>query len=260
MVTAHVPPAATRIAPGGEPTEFRPAGATLGVLLIHGYTGYPGEMKVVADGLAQAGYGTATVRLPGHGTDSRDFQRTTWRHWLGAAMERYLELGAVYERTVVGGLSMGGILAAIAASRLGADGLFMLAPAFRVSNRLLPLARLLSYVVPPVRKPEAEQYDSAERQYYADTYWRYDWPRQAASLYHLMRMARRDVTAVRCPVLTVVSPQDQTVPDSVADEIDTWIGRRNHTIVRLERSGHVLTMDVEREVVARAVVDFVAAL
>ena len=52
------------------------AGARSAVLLVHGYTGYPGELRSVADALYEAGHSVYAPRLPGHGTTRADFLQT----------------------------------------------------------------------------------------------------------------------------------------------------------------------------------------
>ena len=44
------------------------------VLLLHGYTGAPSEMRPLGDYLHALGYTVSCVRLPGHGTSIK-----TWR-------------------------------------------------------------------------------------------------------------------------------------------------------------------------------------
>jgi carboxylesterase len=87
-----------------------------------------------------------------------------------------------------------------------------------------------------------------------DQYWNTQWPAQTASLYRLMRIGRRGLPAIHQPVLTVVSEADRTVPAAVAELLSARLSSTDHTIVRLQESGHVVTNDTERERVADEVV------
>ena len=49
-----------------ENVAFEFAGGRIGVLLIHGLTGTPNEMRSVAAGLQRAGFTVAAVQLAGH--------------------------------------------------------------------------------------------------------------------------------------------------------------------------------------------------
>ena len=94
---------------GCEP--FSHVGSTsVGVLLIHGFTGNPSSMTHQARGLAAAGHHVEQPRLPGHGTTLDDMQSTTWSDWSGEAAAAYDRLAQRADQIVVIGLSMGGTL------------------------------------------------------------------------------------------------------------------------------------------------------
>jgi len=181
------------------------------ILLFHGFTGYPGDMRYLAGRLNEAGYTVVVPRLPGHGTNHEDFQGTSARDWWRKAADSYLEVASRYDHVVVGGLSMGGLLATIAAASFPVDGLLLFAPAFRITRRLVAFTPLLRFLVPPLRVKDPEHYDDAERQYLADEYWNWQWPAQTASLYALMRKGRKELSAVDVPTLTVVSEGDEKI-------------------------------------------------
>lgn len=61
--------------PGGEPFAF--AGGPIGVLLVHGFTGAPQEMRGLGRFLAENGMTVLGIRLPGHGTRPEDLERVT---------------------------------------------------------------------------------------------------------------------------------------------------------------------------------------
>jgi carboxylesterase len=239
---------------GAQPIHLPGDSRLPAILLLHGYTGYAGDMRFLATRLNEAGYTVFVPRYPGHGTNSRDFQSTSWRDWLRRAIDAYLELAGHHERIIVGGLSMGGVISSIIGARFPVERLFLLAPALRVTNRLVPLTPLLRLFVPPRPVSEPESYDDPERQHMADQYWNTQWPAQTASLYRLIRIARKELPNIHQPVLTIVSESDRTVPASVADLISARISSKDHTIVRLQESGHVITNDTERERVADEVV------
>ena len=62
------------------------------VLLLHGYTGAPSEMRPLGDYLHALGYTVSCVRLPGHGTSIKDLEATTATDWYGAAAVSYTHL------------------------------------------------------------------------------------------------------------------------------------------------------------------------
>ncbi len=76
-----------------------------GVLLIHGLTGTPNEMRIVAKGLHDAGFTVYAVQLAGHCGTEEDLCKTTWQDWY-----KSVEEGADYLAKFVAGLSMGALL------------------------------------------------------------------------------------------------------------------------------------------------------
>ena len=65
------------ILPGAEP--FLMKGGSRGVLLIHGITGSPSEMKLLGEFLAEQGFSVLGVRLCGHGTSAGELKNTNWK-------------------------------------------------------------------------------------------------------------------------------------------------------------------------------------
>src|SRR4029077_16856890 len=82
-----------------------------GVLLIHGLGGTPLELKTVARGLAARGLTVSCCQLAGHCGTEDDLLTTSWVDWLSSAERALVELERDCETIVVGGLSIGAILA-----------------------------------------------------------------------------------------------------------------------------------------------------
>jgi len=81
------------------------------VLLFHGLTGAPAELQSVSRHLRRAGYEVETPMLRGHGVDEKTLLKTGWRDWMAGAEEELLRLTADGGQAIVGGLSMGAVLA-----------------------------------------------------------------------------------------------------------------------------------------------------
>jgi carboxylesterase len=209
-------------------------------------------MRYLAERLHSHGLTVSVPRLPGHGTNGKDFHRTTWRDWLSKAVDEYIELSTDFAEVMVGGLSMGGVISVILASHFPVSRVALFAPALYTTNRLVPFTPLLRLFVPPRKVTHPEEYEDPGQQYLADEYWNWQWPDETASLYHLIRMARRRLTRVTAPILTVASKKDETVPLKVTDLIDKRVSAQHKMTVLLEESGHVVTTGVEKNIVADA--------
>ena len=87
------------------------------VLLIHGLTGTPTELRRVAQGLARDG--TCTVYVPtlaGHCGDNSDLQATGWQDWYEGVRKTFVGIRERHRQVFVGGLSMGAVMSMYVAS------------------------------------------------------------------------------------------------------------------------------------------------
>ena len=94
-----------------EDKSLRFAGGPRGFLLIHGLGGTPVELRFVAQGLTRAGYTVHVPQLAGHCESAEELQATTWQQWYESVEEEHHRLREHCSTIVVGGLSMGAILA-----------------------------------------------------------------------------------------------------------------------------------------------------
>jgi carboxylesterase len=94
-----------------KPAEFHLRGGRSGVLLIHGLTGTPAEMRFVGNGLNRAGFTVLGMQLAGHCGDEADLLATGWRDWYASAAAAADRLRDKVDHLFVAGLSMGAVLA-----------------------------------------------------------------------------------------------------------------------------------------------------
>src|SRR5437773_3918438 len=226
-----------------------------GVLLLHGFSGSPLEMTPLADALARAGWETSIARLAGHGTSPDDLARVTWQEWVASAREAYQDLRQRCRRVALVGLSMGGALALhLAAADPPAAVVTISAPvrirpllasATRVASKVMPVVPVLVRLVPR---------DADVRPYWSP-YSRI--PLAAAGqLELLLAETRRVLPEVRVPLLVVQGRRDWIIPRDSADEILRLAAGVPATMLWLQRSGHVATLDRDRAVLADAVTEF----
>ena len=74
------------------PNEFFLPGkaerARTGVLLIHGLTGTPNEMRMLGKGIHRAGFSVYGMQLAGHCGSTDDLVRSRWQDWAGEQATR----------------------------------------------------------------------------------------------------------------------------------------------------------------------------
>src|ERR1700686_647485 len=69
-----------------------PDGIKMGVLLIHGLTGMPNEMRPIGRALERLGCQVSVPMLPGHGEGQKELLATGWKDWLQGTREALNEL------------------------------------------------------------------------------------------------------------------------------------------------------------------------
>jgi carboxylesterase len=238
---------------GAEP--FLLPGGDRGVLVIHGFTGSPSEMRLLGEHLNIMGYTVLGPRLAGHGTTPADMARTAWHHWYAGVEDGYHLLRGLCGEVSVAGLSMGGLLAfKLAAEYPVAKVAAVNAPIFLNDRRLplLPLYRLFR----SFQRQEKRRLAINERYNVA-----YDSIPLSClvSLLSFIRHVDRLLPLVDRPVLLQQSRHDHTVRPDSAPYIYRRLGSRDKKLLWLERSGHVATVDVEHEQVFRNIGAFLAA-
>lgn len=92
-------------------SEFHLRGGRRGVLLIHGLTGTPTEMRFVGNGLHRAGFSVLGMQLAGHCGNESDLLATGWRDWYASVVDAAERLREQVDHLFVAGLSMGSLLA-----------------------------------------------------------------------------------------------------------------------------------------------------
>jgi len=231
---------------------FRKAGEKA-VLLIHGYTGSPHDMCFLADYLNTKGMTVHVPRLPGHGTNSTDFDQSNWNQWLRASIDSYIHLSTDYQNPMICGLSMGGLLAVILASIFQPPKIVLAAPAFGVKSKILGLTPILKWIVPNRKRDEGRIPifpDNPDLEHLSKEYWSTDNLKKLSDLERIRRIAIRRLPKVRSETLTILSKKDRTVSLKTSDIIEHKIGASRKQTIILENSAHVVVNDCEREEVA----------
>ena len=240
-----------------------------GVLCLHGLTGTPFEVRPLAEALGAAGYAVDAPLLAGHGATLRDLAATHWSDWLasaeGALDDLYRRMGS--RPIYLAGFSMGGLLALRLArqfpERIAAQVIMSAPLRMRPAQTrgvralaLLPIDfRSYPFVcIPKIKGSDISDPDMREANPALPAF-----PISAVtSLFDLMNQVRADLPNVRTPTLVIHGRHDHTVPMEDSLELTGSLGSDVIERLWLERSFHVVTLDVERSTVSNAVAGFFA--
>ncbi len=109
--------------------------ARVGVLLVHGFTGTPLDMRPIAELLYEHGANCHAFELPGMATDIERLPQMTALTWRKAVLKAWETHRRRYRHTIIVGYSMGGAAAVQMAARANPDLLVLLAPFWRINDR-----------------------------------------------------------------------------------------------------------------------------
>lgn len=226
------------------------------MLLLHGFGDTPQTLGYLAAALHEVGFTVRAPLLPGHGSTVDEFDRSRAGDWIEDARAEYESMASSFRVVGLGGLSMGGALAAIVAAdapRLPA--LVLLAPYLGMPRSLAAAARLHRVWGPLTGQFKAQNdrsiHDPDERA--KNLAYGVTTAGAIRQLLEVTRLARRSLPSITAPTLILQSRNDNRVSRKIAEYAYRTIPAVEKRLVFLERGGHVLTVDHDREmVVARA--------
>lgn len=185
-----------------------------------------------------------------------EFDRSRAGDWIEDARAEYEAMAPSYRAVGLGGLSMGGALAAIiAAGAPRLPALVLLAPYLGMPRPLAAAARLHRVWGPLAGQFKAQSdrsiHDPVERA--KSLAYGVTTAGALRQLFEVTRLARRSLPSITAPTLIMQARDDNRVSRKIAEYAYRTIPAAEKRLVFVERGGHVLTVDHDREiVVARA--------
>ena len=225
-----------------------------GALFIHGFAGTPPEMRRLGEHMAAVGWRCSGPVLPGHGSRPEDLHRTRWQDWAAGVQLAFDELAEHCDSVVVAGQSMGGALALhLAASDMRVCAVACMATPLWLPGFLVNFLPAISRVVRWHRPTgEIDLWDQTA----VDELHSYGM-RSMSSILELKRLVaavRDELVQIRAPALVLHGARDRLIAPACADEIARrLVSSRAVGLHVYPRSGHAVSIDVDREDVNRRV-------
>ena len=234
---------------GAGPIDLR-AGNDRAILLLHGFGDTPQTLAYLARDLHANGYDVRVPLLPGHGRSIDVMDTTSHTEWIDTARAELIALRARHAWVALGGISMGGAIAAILAAEMrDLPSLVIIAPSLRMPARLRFLARaapLWSDWRGPVRSTTSRSIlDPAERA--LNLAYGVVTGRSLLQLSRIESAARRALRSVSAPTLFIQSKSDHRLPVGAARRAFERLGAKTKRLVLTDEGGHIITVDYGRE-------------
>lgn len=232
-------------------------GATsVGVLVLHGFTGTPASMGGVTDAMIASDFHLELPRLPGHGTTIDDMLTTDWTDWTAEVERAHTLLARRADRVVVVGQSMGATLALWRAlERPDIAGLVCINPATRPRDAETT-AIIDDLIQDGIVLVPGEGSDIADPDAYDTSY-------DGTPLQPLRSLVHDGIAKITdrfgeltMPLRLFTSRQDHVVEPADSEHLAaSYGGPVEHSW--LERSYHVATRDYDRDLVTAGSVAFI---
>ena len=252
--------------------EFKHESCKRAVLLFHGMTGSPFEMKKLGKALFEADFDVFCYCLPGHGTSPISIKTVRWEDWYIDSTSHYRALSKAYDEVYLGGLCMGAVLAlAIASEYSDVKGILSLSTTLFLDgwtipwyNFLMPMGLhtiLRYYYSFPEREPYGLKNEVLRKKIAAlqkkNTVALDNYP--MSCIYELLKMSRaaqKNMYKVKSPVLLMHAKEDDLTSPKSAEFVYKNISSNIREYIEPENSYHLVVMDNERDFVFAKCIEF----
>lgn len=245
------------------------------VLLFHGMTGSPYEMKKYGQFLCSLGYDVYCDCLPGHGDKVEEIYTVTYKDWLNHAFKRFEELKNKYDEVYLSGLCLGAVLAIAVAEKYPDDvsGIVALSTTLFLDGWRLPWYKIfipigLSSIIRfYYTYPECEPHGIKNERTRAvvkkllekSDVGMMDFP--MTCIFELLKLSRqvrnkKRLNKVKAPILFIHSKEDDLTSTKSAKVVYEWISSTDKDMIILYDSYHMVLYDNEKEFVFNTVGEF----
>lgn len=230
-----------------------------GVLLVHGWTSTPYEVRRLGKYLNENGYTVYGLMLSGHGTVPKDLEGVKCEDWIKDVKGGIMKLQETCEKVYAGGTSIGANLALIAAgSDASLAGIVLMATPYKM--RLEPVALFVAKLLVKMKKHYRKKYypptfglsTTITRLISYQTY-----PvRSVLEAFKLVQEARKNLAAVTQPCLIMQSTSDHIVSGDSLERIYAEIGSGVKKKKYIEKAYHTFISDIRNEHVFQDILNF----
>ena len=242
------------------------------VLLFHGLTGSPYELKKYGQFLFDNGYDVFANCLPGHGDKVHEIYTVKYEDWLNFASERFEYLNKKYDNVYASGLCLGAVLAlSLAIKYKEIKGVIALSTTLFLDGWRLPwysfmmpigLSTILRYYY---SYPECDPHEIKNERVRAiikkllqkGDVGMNDFPMTGIwELIKLSKKIRKQFNKITAPILLIHSNEDDLTSVKSAKIVYNNVKSKDKELIILKDSYHMVLYDNEKDFVYNKALEF----
>jgi carboxylesterase len=229
------------------------------VVLAHGWTSTPYEMRVLGEQLNHEGFGVDAPLLTGHGVQPELLENIPWQQWVTDIEKAYLRVKKQYKKVYVGGMSMGGNLALhVAAENKDVDGVILMSTPY--SMRWEKVGYYIASAVRPFKKYKSKYYPRSWRAQPSITqlisYQRYPIS-SAFEAFAAIKESLVHLDKITQPIFIIQPEHDHLVSKKSVSKLYKTVNSEKKEMRYIKRANHNFMGNGEHMDVFHDVVDFV---
>jgi len=218
----------------------------VGVFLSHGYTATTAEVRLFAKRLHEKGFSVGGPLLAGHGSRPEDLNRVRWQDWVESGELVYRQMKSRCEHVILGGESMGGLVALYLASRHPeVRGVMVYAPAIKLNISTADRIKLyLGSLFMPFANRESMDASDKWQGYHPEL--------PTKGIVQLLRFqdaVKKILPQIKQPIIIFQGRKDKTVDPVAGEMILQGVGSAIKEHHWMEESTHPILIDRELDAV-----------
>ncbi|KJF49458.1 MULTISPECIES: alpha/beta hydrolase [Bacillus] len=239
------------------PKPFTFKGGEKAVLLLHGFTGNTADVRMLGRYLNERGYTCHAPQYKGHGVPPEELVHTGPTDWWKDVEEGYQFLkDEGYEEIAVCGLSLGGVFSLKLGYTVPVKGIVPMCAPMYIKSEEVMYQGVLDYAR-NYKKFEGKSEDQIEQE--MEEFKKTPMGTLKA-LQELIADVRNNVDMIYSPTFVVQARHDHMINTDSANIIYNEVETDEKQLKWYEESGHVITLDKEREKVHQDVYAFLESL
>ncbi|MCM3388683.1 carboxylesterase [Ureibacillus chungkukjangi] len=227
------------------------------VLLLHGFTGSSSDVRMLGRFLEKQGYTSHAPHYKGHGVPPEQLIETSPDEWWEDVVKGYNTLKeAGYDEIAVVGLSLGGVFSLKLSLMEPVKGIVTMCSPMTMKTTDLMFNGVLKYAK-DFKRFEGKTETEIEQE--VEAIKSKGMP-SLAQLQSLVTDVRKELDMVYAPILVIQSKNDAIIDPHSAHIIYEEVESLKKDIKWFEHSGHVITLDKEKQLLHETVYDFLQSL